>query len=304
MVDELGQERTGQAFLRSSQVGRVAGLAGIALSVGLGSINLQLPIILGGVVLVCTAIWLSLNMPENSFTPTPSQDRNHWQKMGDTFKTGIKVVRGRPVLLSIMGIGIFIGLYSEGWDRLWQAHLLQTFDLASVTLLTPLVWIALLDILASLLSVGATEVMRRRLNLNNSRSLTRAVFWLIALMVVGIILYGLAPHISVALVMFFVFGLARSLVGPLFSTWSNQHIDSNVRATVLSLQSQTDAIGQIVGGPPIGAVGQFSLRAAFVVSGLILSPALLLLQRVRQADARQVGQVMLPLEPMPEFAEE
>ncbi len=28
---------------------------------------------------------------------------------------------------------------------------------------------------------------------------------------------------------------------PLFGIWANQHIDSNVRATVLSMQSQTDA---------------------------------------------------------------
>src|SRR5262249_6758772 len=107
-------------------------------------------------------------------------------------------------------------------------------------------------------------------------------------MVGGIIVYGLAPHISVALVTFFVFTVARSVVGPLFATWSNQHIDSQVRATVLSMQSQTDAIGQIVGGPPIGAVGQSSLRAAFVVSGLILSPALVLLNRVRRADSQAV----------------
>jgi DHA3 family tetracycline resistance protein-like MFS transporter len=133
MVDELGQERAGQAFIRSSQVGQIAGLVGIALSVGLGSIDLRLPILVGGLAMVSMGLFLFLFMPENGFTPTPSQERNNWQKMGDTFRDGLRVIRGRPVLLSILGISIFVSLYSEGWDRLWQAHLLQTFDLASVT---------------------------------------------------------------------------------------------------------------------------------------------------------------------------
>ncbi len=292
MVDELGQERAGQAFVRGSQVGRLAGVAGIGLSVLLGSLDLRLPILFGAISLILMTLFLLVFMPEDGFAPTPSQERNTWQKMGDTFREGLKVIRGRPVLLSILGIGIFVGLYSEGWDRLWQAHLLQTFDLASVTLFTPLVWIAILDLLASLLSVGAMEVMRRRIDMNNTRSLTRAVFWLTAVMVGGIMLYGLAPHIGVALILFFVFSGARSLIGPLFATWSNQHIDSQVRATVLSMQSQTDAIGQIVGGPPIGAIGQFSLRAAFIASGLILSPALYLLRRVRRAESQQIDPVV------------
>ena len=70
---------------------------------------------------------------------------------------------------------------------------------------------------------------------------------------------------------------------------------------MLSVQSQTDAIGQIVGGPPIGLIGQLSLRAAFVASGLILSPALLLLQRVRHIDVEQDRTVSVVTEATPEI---
>ena len=46
-----------------------------------------------------------------------------------------------------------------------------------------------------------------------------------------------------------------------------------------------DALGQIGGGPAVGAIGTaFSLRAALVTSGLILSPALWLYARVRAGD--------------------
>ncbi len=50
-----------------------------------------------------------------------------------------------------------------------------------------------------------------------------------------------------------------------------------MRATILSINGQADAIGQIAGGPVVGAIGTiFSLRAALVVTDVILSPALAL----------------------------
>jgi hypothetical protein len=41
-----------------------------------------------------------------------------------------------------------------------------------------------------------------------------------------------------------------------------------------SVNSQVDAVGQIGGGPVVGAIGNRSIRAALVVSALILSPVL------------------------------
>ena len=55
--------------------------------------------------------------------------------------------------------------------------------------------------------------------------------------------------------------------------WINQHTDSNVRATVLSIQGQADAFGQIAGGPAVGFIGTLSsVRVAISVSALILTP--------------------------------
>jgi MFS transporter, DHA3 family, tetracycline resistance protein len=291
LVDEIGQERAGQAFLRGSQMSRIAGLVGMGLSVWMGNLDLRAPIILGGVLVAFTGLFLAFVMPENGFKPTPAEDRNTFQRMVDTFREGVRVIRRRPTLLSILAIAIFIGLFSEGWDRLWQKHMLDTFDLARTVAITPLTFFAILSVAMMGLSVVATEIVRRKVDMNNPRLLTRTLFWFVTIMVISIVAYGLAPLFSIALVMFFMFSLARDLIGPLFSTWSNQHIDSQVRATVLSMQSQTDAIGQIVGGPPIGAVGQLSLRAAFVVSGAILSPATYLLHRVYRRETTQTEPV-------------
>ncbi|MEE9278947.1 MAG: hypothetical protein V3V67_02115 [Myxococcota bacterium] len=48
-----------------------------------------------------------------------------------------------------------------------------------------------------------------------------------------------------------------------------------MRATVFSLESQTDAFGRIAGGPALGWLATaVSLRAAFIVAGLLLGPAI------------------------------
>jgi DHA3 family tetracycline resistance protein-like MFS transporter len=52
------------------------------------------------------------------------------------------------------------------------------------------------------------------------------------------------------------------------------------------LTGQADAIGQIVGGPVVGAVGLLaSIRAALVIGGTILSPALILYARTLRRNA-------------------
>jgi DHA3 family tetracycline resistance protein-like MFS transporter len=81
------------------------------------------------------------------------------------------------------------------------------------------------------------------------------------------------------------------LIGPLLSVWENLQIDdSRVRATVLSLGGQSDALGQLAGGPLLGAVGNRSLRAVFLVSATLLAPNLWLL-RDRRSEAMKRSSV-------------
>ena len=50
--DEIGEAAAGQAFLRSNQLGQVGALLGIGAGMLLGSISVNLPIIVGGVLIV------------------------------------------------------------------------------------------------------------------------------------------------------------------------------------------------------------------------------------------------------------
>jgi len=288
IVDEVGEERTGQVFLRGAQISRLLGVPGIILSVILASIDLRLPVMVGGVLYFVLGIFMIVVMPETGFKPRPREERSTFRHMFETFREGARVVRRSPTLLSILAIGLFIGLYSEAWDRLWQLHLIQNF---SLPWFTPVVWFGIIDIVLMILGIGAAEVVRRRVNMNNQTSVRRALWWMLAFMVAGLVTFGLTQNLVVALGAMFVFSLMRGLTGPLFGTWSNQNIASDVRATVLSMQSQVDAIGQMAGGPPLGFVGQISLRAAFLCSAAILSPTLFLLRRANRSAPQPAAEI-------------
>jgi DHA3 family tetracycline resistance protein-like MFS transporter len=183
-------------------------------------------------------------------------------------------------------IGLFFGLYSEAWDRLWQIHLIEGIGLPAIAGMTSVTWVGLLNLSTMLLGVVAVEIARRRLDMTHAPALRRALFGMTLVMVIALVVFGLAGSVLPALIAFFAFTLMRGVTGPVYDTWSNQHIESRVRATVLSMRSQTDAVGQIAGGPPLGLVGQVSLPAAFIGSALLLAPILGLLRWMGRRTAR------------------
>jgi DHA3 family tetracycline resistance protein-like MFS transporter len=89
----------------------------------------------------------------------------------------------------------------------------------------------------------------------------------------------------------------RNVAIPLYSAWVNQKLDSKTRATVLSMSSQVDAIGQIGGGPGVAAIAALSsVVAAITTSGLLLTPAIFLVNRANSRSALEAGVEPVPAE--------
>ena len=55
------------------------------------------------------------------------------------------------------------------------------------------------------------------------------------------------------------------------------------------MSGQLDSLGQVLGGPILGVVGNASLRAALVVTGVSLAPALALYVRAAGQVRRRAG---------------
>lgn len=279
IADEIGADQVGHAYLRNGQVSRIASFVGIGLGTGLALIHLQLPILIGGLLLMLLGGLLALVMPEQGFQPTAHEGAAPWRTLANTTRSGLQIVRGRPVVLMLVMVGVVFGAFSEGFDRLGEAHFLRTLSFPAWPSLQPVVWIGLINAGGLLIGLLASEVVIRRLDTTDSRRVHILLFAISAGLVVSVIAFGLAPGFGVGLLAFWSAGVLRSLQHPLASAWLNQHIPSRVRATVLSMYGQSDALGQLAGGPVVGVVGLRSLRAALVFSGVILTPALFLYGR-------------------------
>lgn len=283
--DEIGTERAGQAFLRASQIAGVAGLVAILPSVLLGEMALQMPIVLGGVLFLVLAGFLLTFMPEDGFKPAPQAGRSSWGQMRATLGEGVKLVRLRPALVTLLLVELFFGAYSESFDRLWTPFLLEEITLPEVAALGMVGWFGVIRAAGSLLSIGATEVVKRRLDLTNTRDVSRAMLVFYSIVGAGTLVFVASRGPWMALAGYWVLNTARVTAMPVYMAWVNSMIDSEVRATVLSMTALANEVGQVAGGPAIGAIGTVaSIRAALAAGGVLLLPAIGLLRR----QARQV----------------
>jgi DHA3 family tetracycline resistance protein-like MFS transporter len=229
-------------------------------------------------------------MPESGFKGGSMERRPSWREMADTARSGLVLVHQRPVLLNILIIAVVFGMFSEGFDRLATAHLLEDVTVPTIGMLKPVVWFGMLSLGSVPLKLVASEVARRRLDMTSHVAVARALLALNTLLIASIVGFALAGNFPLAVTAYWCAGVLRGLHTPLYTVWLSQHIDSRVRATLISVSSQADALGQIAGGPLVGAVGTFaSLRAALAVSGLVLVPALPLFARTLRLPLGKTG---------------
>jgi predicted MFS family arabinose efflux permease len=106
-------------------------------------------------------------------------------------------------------------------------------------------------------------------------TLARGLLILSLVLFSGLIGFALAGNLVIALVFVLLIGVTREVIYPFYTTWVNHRIPANVRATVLSLSSQMDAVGQTLGGPIVGVVAkQVSITAGLLTSAGMLAPVL------------------------------
>jgi len=286
LADEVGEEAAAPLYLRGSQTRQAAGFVGTFASVGLASVTLALPIVVSGVGILLLALALALFMPERGFAPLPQAERNSFGKLAGTFTEGLAVVRASPILLTIVAIILFRGASSEAFDRLWQAHFVANFTFPRLGSLEPIVWFGIIAALGRLVSLGSTELVRRRVDTATQAGAAGALFVVNAVLIVAILALALAGNVGLAIGAYLVAAACRTTSDPIYIAWINRQVGSRVRATVISFTSQADALGQVAGGPAIGWVGTaFSLRAALIVGALVLAPIVPLLGWSRRQSA-------------------
>jgi DHA3 family tetracycline resistance protein-like MFS transporter len=285
ITDEVGSDKVGSIFLRGTQLGSISRVLGIPVFILLANINYQVPIIVGGLLCIGLGVFRWLAMPEDGFTPTPKEERETWKSMWSTTREGVQLTRRRPELWAYIGIAIFIGLYSEGYDRLSEKHFIDNFIFPALPWGgDPIVsWFAIMRFVSVPLTLLSTELIRRRQEALKNHKVVRLLQAIYGLIVVGLLVFAWTKNFYIAVLATLAVDTLRGTTFPVTTTWLNQFIDSKVRATVLSMISQVDAVGQMAGGPVVGLIGNLrSIPAALTGSALLLAPVVPLFSRTRK----------------------
>lgn len=276
ITDEVGEEAAGHVMLRGNQAELAGAIAGVLLGTGLGMIQIQVPIVLGGAGYVILAAVLLRTMPETNFQPTPKTDRSTWHHMRQIARDGVAVARSRPVVRVLLLASLLVGLSSEAFDRLWTKHLIDTFTFPDLPGGSDLVaWFGIIHLVGMLLSLGAAEALKRF----HPESLgpgtpAKLLASLAAGRVAVTLVFVLAGWLWLALGALWMRDALSNLTHPVSAAWMNRNIEPRSRATVISFREQVASLGEIGGGPPLGAVGsRFGVPAALVSTAIVFAPA-------------------------------
>jgi DHA3 family tetracycline resistance protein-like MFS transporter len=125
------------------------------------------------------------------------------------------------------------------------------------------IWFGVINAGTLVLGYLTAEVMGRRLDVSSVSMAARALFVLDALTIAGVLAFAIGA--------FWLMEIAHRLGELLYLAWLNQGLEPGVRATVISMGSQANALDQVAGGPAIGPVG---IRAALAGAAITLSQAL------------------------------
>lgn len=287
LADDIGESAAAPIYLRSSQAYLAGALAGAGLGIALALTNLRLPFFVAGVALIALGAVTRLFVPERGFMPAPAQSRNPFRNAAAVASTAAGIVRGRPNLRLLMLTGVMFGLWSEGFDRLWELHLLEDIGLPALASFDSVAWFGVLNAAALVLALGATEIVRRMVDLRDVAATLRALTVLCALLTAALAGFAAATSFAVATSAFLAVKLTVNACHPLFAAWANRDLPSEVRATVLSARGQADSLGQFTGGPLIGYVaGAAGVPCGIALAAMLLSPIVPVLERARRLHRR------------------
>ena len=277
IAEEEKNKDLDEIYIKGAQAGQIGAFIGIVLSTVIANFSVRLPIIVSGVLFIILALFLWLYMPENNFKPSVPGDLNTFKKMVYTFKSGLKFVKSKSIIMILLAVNLFYGLSSEGYDRLSNAHFLQDTTLPKLGNLSSVTWFGIFGILGMILSFIVMHFMAKNLKNEDNRKNGKLLLCINILYISSMLIFALTRNFSLMLIAYLATNTFRIINEPIFSAWLNGHIDDNSRATVLSINGQMNSLGQILGGPIIGIIAtNISVSIGIVCTSLLVAPVLVL----------------------------
>ena len=269
LSDEIGEAEANATFALAAQRVQIGRLVSVPIVVGLALIDLQAPFLAAGAIYLALAAGLAMTMPERA-RPRAAGAQGGWGELLRPALEGARLIRGSGVLLALGAAAVLAGAWSESLDRLWPLHLIEGIGLPDLFGLGEAGWFGVIA-LAVMAGSVASAGLARRVDVQDPRALGAALALTVAVVIAAALAFALTRNFWVAVAALWLVQCARVPWEPLKLAWVNRGLAPASRATVLSAFGQADAIGQMAGGPVIGAVA----AARGVVAALAASTALL-----------------------------
>ena len=285
ITDEVGENQVGKVFLRGRQVATPAHWADVLLSIALAALlNYQVPIILGGALWFVLTVFLVLFMPETNFqrTVAPKPGGNMFldplKASFAIFADGLRLVRGSRILQALFIAQLLGAAFFDGFYKFSRAHILQSFALPTLTLpllgaLKDNVWFGILEVLQGLFCLVGAGIVRRRVQLDRSGAPAMVLLVIYSAMLISLCALVFTGSFGLTLVLWVLVGGLQDIGRPVTEAWLNLNIPSKVRATVISMSSQTGMVGTLGSSTGLGALGdRFGVRSALGLLNVLLLP--------------------------------
>jgi DHA3 family tetracycline resistance protein-like MFS transporter len=296
ITDEIGVDRVGTVFLRGARFGQAGAVVGLLLQVAVGTLSLRAGVILGGLFTIACGIASAFVMPETGFARRSHGRASALTALRSTAMRGGRFALAQRVILLLIGVELFLGMSSEAFDRLKEAHFLRDVGLPAVGQLSPVVWFGSFWLAGMILNIAATGTLIGQVERGGHRLVARYLLAFTSLELAAMLLFALTGSTWLAIGGLLGVFFARNMASPLYDTWLTEQItDSSVRATVFSITGQANAVGQAAGGPVLGVLGNvWGIRAALTTGAVAIGPALALYGRAIAHEGREPELAELP----------
>jgi predicted MFS family arabinose efflux permease len=278
VTDEIGVENVGSLFLRGRRAALAGALVGLGGAVAIGAFSLRAAVVASGALLIAVGVLCVAAMRETGFVRRPG----HVHELVRTAAAGIRFMRSSTLLLVLAATELFAGFGAEAFDRLTEAHVIR--DVGFPSSIAPVYGFGVISAISMVFGFFAVRPLIRHVDRDGIPAVARMLVLLTLATAAAQILFAVGDGFWFVMAIFLVAILTRSFLGPLYTTWLNDLVtDSGVRATVLSISGQANAIGQATGGPVLGLVGNvFGIPYALVAGALTTLPAAALYARGTQ----------------------
>ena len=282
ITDEIGLEKVDKVFITGAKYENSGTLFGILLAIGIGYLSLQASIIIGAIGFFLLSLYLSKTMTETIIIKEKEQDSHSViHDMKSMLISVFSSYKENHLLRYVLLIALIVGIYSEGFDRLWISHITNSIE-GALSEKNMIFLIGGLQFITSILIIIAFHFLDRMSEKINFKSLYKILRLSYLILIVALIFFALATNLMGLMFFFLIIQVIRHVASTFETIWFNQLItDSSRRATFFSFKGQVDAIGQIGGGPVTGLISQYtSIRTGLAISAILLTPMLFIYQKL------------------------